>query len=113
MTPDDFVAEIRRAVIEGNVALYRDLFDSAEDTRVTDAYWKRALALYRSLDEAGRLVFFEVLRQVSVDTVSSIFGVLDGSSSLGTQRQEFVLTSLPEMRKLNGELQDLFLEMED
>ncbi len=111
MTPETFVAEIRKAVVEGNVALYKDLFESA-DARVTDAYWKRALVLYRSLDEASRLVFFEVLRQVSVDTVSSIFGVLDGTSTLETQREEFVLASSPEMQKLNGELQDLFLERE-
>jgi hypothetical protein len=112
MSPEDFVAQIRVSIVRGNTAIYKDLFESTKSQDVTDAYWKQALTLYCSLSDGDRVVFLDVLQQVTVDAVSSLLGVLDGSSSLEPP-SALTLTSFPDDQKLNGSLQDLFLEAED
>jgi hypothetical protein len=113
MTPENFVSKVRSAVVQQNAAIYKDLFESTTPENASDAYWKRALTLHRSLSDADRAILFEIMRQVTVDTVSNLFGVLDGASALEGPREDFVLTSQPDNRKLNGSLQDLFLEAEE
>ena len=113
MTPEDFVSKVRAAVVQEIATTYRDLFESSAPEGASDAYWKRALTLHRSLSEADRAVLFEIMQQVSVDTVSNLFGILDGASVLEGPREDFVLMSQADNRKLNGNLQDLFLEAEE
>ena len=113
MTPEHFVSQVRSVVVQQNAAIYKDLFESTTPESASDAYWKRALTLHGSLSDADRAVLFEIMRQVTVDTVSNFFGILDGASALEGPREDFVLTSQPDNRKLNGNLQDLFLEAEE
>lgn len=113
MSPEDFVSQIRLAVVEQNNAIYKDLFGSTLPEAANDAYWKRALTLYHSLDEREQKVLFEIMRQVAVDTVSNLFGVLDGTTPLDNSDEEFLLTSEADGQRLNGNLQDLFLEAEE
>lgn len=113
MTPENFVSKVRSAVVQQNATIDNDLFESTTPEGASDAYWKRALTLHRSLSDGDRAVLFEIMRQVRVDTVSELFGILDGSSALEGPREDFALTSQPDNRKLNGNLQDLFLEAEE
>ncbi len=113
MTPENFVTQVRSAIIADNMAIYKSLFTSTAVSEATDPYWKRALTLFGTLNEADRAVLFEVIRQTMVDTVSNVLGVLDGSSTLGTSRENFVLTTKTDVTKLNGDLQDLFLAEEE
>jgi hypothetical protein len=113
MTPENFISQVRSVVVQQNASIYKDLFESTTPEGASDAYWKRALTLHRSLSDAERAVLFEIMRQVSVDTVSNLFGIIDGASALEGPREDFVLTSQPDNRKLNGNLQDLFLEAEE
>src|SRR5688572_5330944 len=104
MTPENFVSQVRTAVVQQNAAIYKDLFDSTALEAARYPYWKRALTLHRSLSEADRAVLFEIMRQVTVDTVSNLFAILDGVTALEDSREDFVLTSQPDNRKLNGNL---------
>lgn len=113
MTPEDFVSQIRLAVVQQNNAIYKDLFGATLPEAANDAYWKRTLTLYHSLNERDRSVLLEIMRQVVVDTVSNLFGILDGTSPLDSSDEEFLLTSEADGQKLNGNLQDLFLEAEE
>ena len=113
MTSEDFVSHVRSAVVQENPAIYKDLFESTTPETAHDPYWKRALTLYRSLNETDRAVLFEIMRRVTVDTVSNLFAILDGVSSLEGLREEFVLTSRSDNMRLNGNLQDVFLEAEE
>ena len=113
MTPENFVSQVRSAVVQQNAAIYKDLFESTTPEAARDPYWKRALTLHRSLSEADRTVLFEIMRQVTVDTVSNLFAILDGVSALEGPREDFALTSQSDNRKLNGNLQDMFLEAEE
>lgn len=107
MTPEQLVRGLLTSVVDENVVLYRDLFARTEPGKAIDPYWIRALALFGSLSEEQREVFFEVVRQVAVDTTSNILGVIDGISYIEGADGGFELTH--GARKLNGDLQSLFL----
>jgi hypothetical protein len=113
MTPQDFISQIRATVVQQNAVIYKGLFESTRPEAARDPYWKRALTLHRSLSESDRAVLMEIIRQVTTDTVSNLFAILDGVSTLEGAREDFVLTSKSDNRKLNGNLQDLFLEAEE
>ena len=113
MTPENFVTQVLSTVVDENVAIYKELFESTAPDAASDQYWKRALTLYRSLSESNRLVLFEIMRQASVDTVSNIFAILDGVITLEGPREDFVLTTISDRQKINGNLQDLFLEADE
>jgi hypothetical protein len=113
MTPERFVTQIMKSVVSDNCELYREVFESATPQTVTDPYWQRALALYASLGPDGQAVVREIMRRVAFDTVSTMFGILDGSTGLEGPREDFVLLSQPDGETLNGDLQTLLLQMEE
>ena len=106
MNAAEFTGQVKRSVVDENVGIYRDLFENTE--KATDPYWQRALALYKALDASQKEVFFEVLRQTAIDTVSNVFAVVDGVTQLDGQDGDCSLTCGTD--QLSGELQDHFLE---
>lgn len=103
-----FVEMIYKTIIEDGSGIYRDLFENTEVTERTVDYWKNALELYSSFDDKKKEIFMEIIKQIIIDTVSSLFGVLDGTSTLSGGEFEFEV-------KINGistedELQDSFLQ---
>ena len=106
MNAEQFTAQVKKSVVEKNVGIYRDLFENTENA--SDAYWQRALALYKALDESQRDVFFEVIRQTAIDTLSNVFAVIDGVTQLDGQDGDCSLACGSD--QLSGELQDHFLE---
>ena len=113
MNPHSFISRVRSAVVDQNSAADRDLLESTTVEAATDPYWKRLLTLYHALSSEQKSVFVEVMRQVRIDTVSEILGILDGSCALEGSREDFVLTTTSDSQKLNGDLQDLFLEADE
>jgi hypothetical protein len=97
-------------VVDGGVAMYKETL--SDPGPVTDPYWKRLLAFYRGLPARQRKVVLEIMRQVQVDTVSELFGILDGTSALAGRSESFELFHKkgPRRVRLSGDLQDLFLE---
>jgi hypothetical protein len=113
MNSIDFVKEVRKVVLEENFTIYKDLFENSELSTVTNNYWKEALSFFHKLDADSKKIFFEILRQIEVDTISNIFGVLDGVSRLEGQQENFKLVTENSTEAINGELQDRFLELEE
>ena len=113
MKPEAFASKLRESVVQQNMAIYRDLFATTSINSLSDLYWKRALALHASLTPEQRSVLFEIMRQTMVDTVSNVFAILDGISSLDGSKEDFILASKTDPQKINGNLQDLFLEIEE
>ena len=106
MKADVFTAQIKKAIIEENTGIYRDLFDNTKSA--IDPYWVRALELYNALDENQRNVFIEVVRQTAIDSVSNVFAVVDGVTQLDGQDGDIRFSCGDD--ELTGELQDRFLE---
>ncbi len=113
MTPKDFITHLRSKIIEENLVIYRDLFTNVPIEKASDIYWQRALALFKALSPKQQEVFFEVIRQVAVDTTSNILGVIDGVNVLEELDVELKLTCNDEKQPLNGDLQSLFLVEEE
>ena len=97
-----------RDVVDENVILYREMFTCTQLSDATDPYGRRALALFASLSEEQRAVFFEVVRQVSVDTVSNVLGVFDGVNMIEGADAGFAVIYGRDQR-MDGDLQSLFL----
>lgn len=113
MTPQEFVSRIRSEVLEQNLAIYcQNLEDPRSTTIGRGAHWPRMAELYQSLTEDQRRLFVEGVRQVMVDTLSNVLGILDGSTLLGQHRDCFHLTYGGDHEVINGELLDLFLSHE-
>ena len=70
------------SIVEDNLAIYRETFNEKGDISEWIEYWQKAVALYRTLDESQREVFFSILRQAITDTVSNVLAVLDNVASL-------------------------------
>jgi hypothetical protein len=113
VTPDEFVSQIRKSVIEENLSLYKDLFASTDVKEARDPHWVRVSGLYSSLNNDDRRVLLDLIRQVMVDTISNVFAILDGVSQLEGQQGEFRLSASSQAEELNGELQDRLLELEE
>lgn len=110
-TSRDFVAAVRSDVIDANLQCYKQMFTTSDAGRATDRYGREALLFYASLDATGRQTLFRIIRQVMVDTISNVFGILDGVVNLGQESGTFVLELSGQ--KLSGALQDEFLEVEE
>jgi len=111
MNRDEFVSAIREEIVDSNLSSYRQLFIENRPESATDPYWQEALRFFGSLPTSERTVFFRILRQVTVDTISSILGMLDGVWELKDQEGDFDLLLAGE--RLNGDLQDEFLAAEE
>jgi hypothetical protein len=108
MTPEDFSRGLMDHVIDQGMESYRTMYINgrAEESRVP--WGKRALTLFHSLKPEQQEVLFEIMQQVSVDTVASVLAVLDGSSPLEGAFEDYELT-YDGGEKLNGDLLSLFL----
>ena len=112
MTPKKMASSLLNSVVHENCIIYRDLFNNTKITNVSDVYWQNAISLYESLDNNQKEVFFSIIRQTAIDTVSNVLGVIDGSTYLEEMDGELNLLSGTGV-KLNGDLQGFFLEQEE
>lgn len=103
----EFVKRIYGTIVEEGSSTYRELYETTTITEHTVDYWKKAIGLYQTFDDDKKEIFNDILKQTIIDTISSVFGILDGSSTLSGGNFEFDI-------KINGvdtenELQDTFL----
>lgn len=105
---EQFVKNVFESIVEENIKIYKDLYDSYEITDKTVDYWKNAIQLYQALDGNQKEIFYRILEQTMIDTISNLFGVLDGNTNLSGKEYE-ILVEINGM-DTNNELQDSFLE---
>ncbi|SRR5699024_1024752 len=79
---EEFVQRVYESVVNENLDSYKDLFQNTEITNTTMNYWKKAITFYSSFEDGEKSIFFDIIRQIIIDTISSIFGIMDGSSTL-------------------------------
>lgn len=100
---DEFIKRLYSTLIEDGCSMYQRTFDNKAISSKTNEYWKNALSLYRSLDGAEKEVFLTIVKQVMIDSVSGVLGILDGSSSLNGGNLDFDV-------KINGKSTDDMLQ---
>jgi len=104
---EEFVKKLYDMLVKEHIDIYRTLF---EKTKLSDAkveYWKNALTFYEKIDDSQKEIFYSILQQVVIDTISTTFGVIDGSSTLTGGNLE--ITMQIDGKDTDAELQDAFL----
>lgn len=113
MNPEELVKQIRKSVIEENLDVYKQLFVETNPDDATISYWKEALSFFNSLEDKGKNTLFKIIRQVEVDITAHVLGVLDGTTYLEKQEEDFELRMEGSDDLINGELMEIFLEAEE
>lgn len=98
MDSKSFINHIQSTIIDENNLIYRNLFLGTPVEKATDPYWKKALSLFQALPSNEQEVFFEIIRQIAVDTTSNVLAVIDDMDDAST---------------FNGDLQSMFLVEEE
>ena len=113
MTAEEFVSAVQKEILERNMNIYENLFKSISAENVKDTRLRMILLAYNTMNEEQRNAFFLMSKQVLIDTISCLFGILDGTSLVDNFRDNFFLSYGPNPEKLNGDLQDYFLSNQD
>ena len=105
---EEFIKKLYETIIEKGMDEYQNLLDNTNIKDVTDKYWICALELYDILSSEQKANMINFGKLIMIDTISSVFGILDGSSSLNGGNMDIKV-------EINGqdtgeELQDTFLE---
>lgn len=105
---EEFIKKLYETIIEKGIDDYQSLLDNTSIKDATDKYWICALELYDTLSSEQKTNMIQFAKLVMIDTISSVFGILDGLSSLNGGNMDIKV-------EINGqdtekELQDNFLE---
>lgn len=111
MDSKEFVTQVRQVAVEDNLRTHKQILETTKEAK--DPTWKDVLPIYSKLSDPERKAFLRFLRLVEVNTVSIIFGILDGSTYLSEENIDFKLITNDNGEQINGDLQDMFLEMEE
>ena len=97
---------LKKGIINENLEIYKGLFTDYSPSEIKDAYFIDAIGFFNTLPDEHKRIFFSILQQVMIDSISNVLGVIDCSSSLSEHDGDFSL--LYEGKPLEY-LQDNFL----
>lgn len=105
---EEFVKRLYKTLVTDGINEYENLLKNTNSKEAADPYWISTLELYEQLSSEQKEKMLKFAEQIIIDTISGVFGILDGSSALSGGNFEFDI-------KINGvntenELQDTFLE---
>lgn len=113
MNNKEFVKEIINTVSDKYIDTYQQIYSSTliNNKIKKDPYWFDALTFYQSLSQKDKETLFKIIKQTTIDTTSTILGIIDGPVSLNKISGDFTLTYTENEKTviLNGDLQDEFL----
>lgn len=87
-----FVENIYKTIIVEGISVYKNLLEKTDSNKATDKYWISALQLYKNLSGEDKQKMLDFAELIMIDTISSVFGILDGSSTLSEELFEFNVT---------------------
>ena len=106
---EQFVKSLYVSIVEPNLKHYDKMLNTELrlDIKI-DEYWFTTLEFYQKLSDKEKHIIMNMTRQTIIDTISSVLGIIDGSSTLYDCDLEPKL--LLDNIDTEGELQDEFLE---
>lgn len=112
---EEFVQAVYRTVVKEGMTDYKDIYEEEVDPSV-NAYTD-CIAFYQQSSEADQKRMRQMMEQTIIDTVSHVFGIIDGGSGLSGSELEAKLALVRvdeagepvETVETDGELQDTFL----
>ena len=112
MNSEDFIKKIiGNGIVKTNLESYNEIFENTPIESVTDDYWRRLLNFYNLQNTQDKELIFEIIKQIQIDTLSSLFSFLDGNAFIEKNQEDFKLIYGSEL--LNGDLQDIFLSLDE
>lgn len=111
MDAKKFVEALRKNAIEDDNRIYQSQLDTLSNPK--DPIWRDAISIYRALDKNNKIVFLQFLRLIQINTLSHVLGVLDGSTTLVENGENFILKTQESDQVINGYLQDILWEIEE
>lgn len=106
MKEKNLALALKNKVIDENILFYKNTLDSFNKDEITDLHWKKLIDFYRQQPEENKDLFVRTIRQVAIDSVSNILGIIDGSVDFD---YEIKLVELPSREQFDDFLQDEFL----
>ncbi len=104
---EKFTKDVYNSLVLDRTDAYRRMYNSMTEETGGDEYWADLKEFYDTLSTRQKEVFFRVIKQTIIDSISGVFGVLDGSSNLsGTTYECDVMVDGVDMEH---DLQDYFL----
>jgi hypothetical protein len=112
MNAQSLAQDLLSQVVDMNTAVLGRMLDdeilNADQPRKLDPQFQSTLNLYSGLTDTQKGQFLAAIRQTYIDSISEILGILDGSTSFKDWNDDWNL--IYKEQKLNGSLQDYFLE---
>lgn len=102
---EEFIKDLYKVIIKETHKGYITLFKKTKIDDFTIDYWKNSLNFYNHLNNDEKKIFFEIIEQVMIDTVSNIFNILD--NNLYDYKIDIKINNT----KSNNCLQDIFLSL--
>jgi len=103
---EEFVKDVYATVVQDALSGYKDMYEEEVSLSDIDLY-SQAIHMYQQMDPEQQRLMMHIVEVVMVDTVSHVFGVIDGSSPLNDSDIEAKL--LLDDIDTEGYLQDLFI----
>lgn len=103
---EQFVKAVYATVVQDGLVGYKEMYEEAVGSSDTDLY-SQAIRMYQQMDAEQQKLMMHLIEVVMVDTVSDVFGLIDGSSTLNDSDIEATL--LLDDVDTEGYLQDLYI----
>ena len=107
MNTEEFTSLVYAQAIERGTEDWVEAIEATDLATATSPSWLRAHGLYSHLSKDDRAALIEILQQTSVDCISEIFGILDGTTLLVGAAKPMQL--MFDGKAISGNLQDYFL----
>lgn len=103
---EDFIKDVYKLLVLDGMDEYHDIFDEKNDSKNMIEFWVNAKILYNSIDDNNKIIFERILSQVRIDTIATLFAILDGSLGL---RNRYKIDLAINDEKNEADLAELFL----
>tara|TARA_B100001094_G_scaffold117190_1_gene113036 strand:- start:4821 stop:5177 length:357 start_codon:yes stop_codon:yes gene_type:complete len=113
MTPEEFVKKVRKYILEDHLIDYKTKFENTVITKEPNNYWSHAIYIFHKLDDKEKETWFKIMRLVSVEAIAVLLATIDGIACLEAGDPDLCLSVKNEEKLLNGELSNIFLEIEE
>jgi hypothetical protein len=99
---------LKQAIVDDNLTYYKETLDNVDTNEITDQYWHDLVLFYRALPIENKGLIIKLIRQTSVDAVSSLLGIIDGTVDFPVELQ---LINQTKGTAFDDELQEEFLAL--
>lgn len=103
---ESFVKAVYETVVQDALSGYKEMYEEEVSASDTNLY-SHAIHMYQQMDAEQQKLMIHLIEVVMVDTVSHVFGVIDGSSPLIDS--DMGATVLLDDVDTEGDLQDSFI----